>query len=189
MTAGAPKNYLTESEAARFLKAARRTKHGVRDFALVLTCYRHGFRVSELIDIRLSELDLEGAHIHVRRLKGSRSTQQTLEGDELRALRGWIRERSLTPFAGSPFLFVGERGPFTRQAVNYLVRKIGERAGLGFAVHPHMLRHSCGYALANRGHDTRLVQDALGHKNIGHTVKYTQTAPNRFEGLWRTKKI
>jgi len=80
---------------------------------------------------------------------------------------------------------LSERGPMTRQAVNYLVAEIGQRAKLRFHAHPHMLRHSTGYYLANRGYDTRLVQDYLGHKNIMHTVRYTRTAATRFEGLWR----
>jgi type 1 fimbriae regulatory protein FimB len=72
-----------------------------------------------------------------------------------------------------------------RQAVNYLVGEIGKRAKLRFHVHHHMLRHSTGYYLANRGYDTRLVQDYLGHKNIAHTVRYTRTAAVRSEGLWQ----
>lgn len=179
------KTDLTEGEVARFLKAAKVGRYGIRDYALMLVAYRHGFRVSELIDIRMSEVDLESAHLQVRRLKGSMSTKQGIEGDELRAIRAWLRERSTSRFAESPFLFFSERGPFTRQALNYLVRRIGERAGFPFRVHPHMLRHSCGFALANKGLDTRLVQDALGHKNIAHTVRYTRTAAKRFEGMWR----
>ena len=87
--------------------------------------------------------------------------------------------------ARSPYLFLSERGPMTRQAFNYLVAQTGKRAKLRFHVHPHMLRHSTGYYLANRNHDTRLIQDYLGHKNIAHTVRYTRTAASRFEGLWR----
>ena len=182
---GRLKNYLTEPEMARLLKAARTGRYGVRDHLLILLAYRHGMRVSELIDVRTSEVDLEGSTIHVRRSKGSLTTTQPIEGDELRAIRAWQRERSTMAFAaGSPFLFLGERGPLTRQAVSYLCRQIGERAGLG-RVHPHMLRHSCGYALANKGFDTRLIQDYLGHRNISHTVIYTKTNAKRFEGMWR----
>lgn len=180
------KTYLTESEVARFLKAARSGRYGVRDYLLMLMSYRHGMRVSELIDVRTSEVDLEGATLHVRRSKGSLTTTQPIEGDELRAIRAWLRERStMLVAANSPFLFLGERGPLTRQALNYLCKGIGERAKLGFRVHPHMLRHSCGYALANKGYDTRLIQDYLGHRNISHTVIYTKTNSKRFEGMWR----
>lgn len=179
------KNFLAEAEMKRFLAAARRTRHGVRDHLLMLLAYRHGLRVSELVDVRMKDLDLGTGRIFVRRKKGSLSTHQPLEGDELRAIRAYLREREQRSDARSSYLFLSERGPMTRQAINYLAKEIGERAKLRFRVHPHMLRHSTGYYLANRGYDTRLVQDYLGHKNIAHTVKYTRTAATRFEGLWR----
>lgn len=179
------KNFLTEGEAQKFLDAARRGRHGVRDYVMMLMIYRHGLRVSELIDIRMRDLDLDTARLFVRRKKGSLSTHQPIEGDELRAIRAWLRERSERSDARSSYLFLSERGPITRQAINYLAKKIGQRARLPFSVYPHMLRHSTGYYLANKGYDTRLIQDYLGHKNIAHTVKYTRTAAGRFEGLWR----
>ncbi len=179
------KNFLTESEIKRFLEAARGGRYPTRDYAMMLLTYRHGLRVSELIDIRLKDLDLDTARLYVRRCKGSLSTNQPIEGDELRAIRAYMRERSERSDARSPYLFLSERGPFIRFAVNYLVTEIGKRANLTFHVHPHMLRHSTGYYLANKGYDTRLIQDYLGHKNIAHTVKYTRTAAIRFEGLWR----
>jgi site-specific recombinase XerD len=179
------KNFLTEAEMKRLLEAARHGRHGVRDHLLMLMAYRHGLRVSELVDLRLKDLDLETGRLYVRRKKGSLSTHQPVEGDELRAIRAYLREREQRSDARSPYLFLSERGPMTRQAINYLAKEIGERAKLRFRVHPHMLRHSTGYYLANQGHDTRLVQDYLGHKNIAHTVKYTRTAAARFEGLWR----
>jgi type 1 fimbriae regulatory protein FimB len=140
---------------------------------LVLTIFNgvghHGLRVSELIDLRLKDLDLGSARLYVRRKKGSLSTHQPIEGDELRALRAWLREREQRSDARSSYLFLSERGPMTRQAVNYLVAETGKCARLRFHVHPHMLRHSTGYYLANRNYDTRLVQDYLGHKNIAHS--------------------
>jgi len=179
------KDFLTEAEMHRFLEAARHGRHGVRDYLLMLMTYRHGLRVSEVVDLRLKDLDLATGRLYVRRKKGSLSTQQPLEGNEVRALRAWLREREQRGDARSSYLFLSERGPMTRQAVNYLAKEIGQRAKLRFHVHPHMLRHSTGYYLANRGYDTRLVQDYLGHKNIMHTVRYTRTAAVRFEGLWR----
>ncbi|MCI0459138.1 MAG: tyrosine-type recombinase/integrase [Gemmataceae bacterium] len=169
----------------RFLDAARHGRHGVRDHAMMLMAFRHGLRVSELVDLRLKDLDLDTSRLYVRRKKGSLSTHQPVEGDELRAIRAWLREREQRPDARSPYLFLSERGPMARQAFNYLVAQAGKRARLRFHVHPHMLRHSTGYYLANRNHDTRLVQDYLGHRNIAHTVRYTRTAASRFEGLWR----
>jgi site-specific recombinase XerD len=70
-------------------------------------------------------------------------------------------------------------------AFHALFGRIGERAKMPFPVHPHMLRHGCGYALANAGHDTRALQAWLGHKNIQHTVRYTELAPDRFKNFWR----
>jgi len=181
----AGKNYLTEKEVRKILEAARNGRHGVRDHCLLLIAYRHGLRVSELVDLRLKDLDLETGRVYVRRVKGRLSTHQPVEGDELRAIRAWLRERSTHESADSSYLFLSERGPFTRQAINYLVAEIGKRAKFPFKVNPHMLRHSTGYYLANKGFDTRLIQDYLGHKNITHTVKYTRTAAQRFENLWR----
>jgi site-specific recombinase XerD len=179
------KNFLTEAEMKRFLDAARHSRHGMRDDAMMLMAFRHGLRVSELVDMRLKDMDLETSRLYVRRKKGSLSTHQPIEGDELRALRAWLRLREMRADARSPYLFLSERGPMTRQAFNYLVAQTGKRAKLRFHVHPHMLRQSTGYYLANRNHDTRLIQDYLGHKNIAHTVRYTRTAASRFEGLWR----
>lgn len=179
------KNFLTESEMKKFLETSRKGRHGVRDFCLMLMAYRHGLRVSELIDIRLKDLDLETGRIYVRRLKGSLSTHQPIEGVELRAIRAWLRQRENYPNGSSNYLFLSERGMLTRQAINYLVEQIGKRAKFAFKVNPHMLRHSTGYYLANKGNDTRLIQDYLGHKNITHTVRYTRTSAHRFEGLWR----
>lgn len=180
------KNFLTEAEIDAFLKASKTTRHKVRDYCMAIMAYRHGLRVSELVNIRLEEIDLDGARLFVCRKKGSLSTHQPIEGDELRAIRSWLRERSALVDAHATWLFLSERkGQMTRQAVNYIFAEIGKKAGLSFQVYPHMLRHSCGFALANKGLDTRLIQDLLGHKNIQHTVKYTQTNSKRFEGLWR----
>lgn len=179
------KNFLTQSEMKKFLETARKGRHGVRDFCLMLMAYRHGLRVSELIDIRLKDLDFDAARIYVRRLKGSLSTHQPIEGDELRSIRAWLKIRENYPNSNSNYLFLSERGPLTRQAVNYLVEQTGKRAKSGFKVNPHMLRHSTGYFLANKGYDTRLIQDYLGHRNITHTIRYTRTSAHRFEGLWR----
>jgi integrase len=179
-----PKNFLTEAEVENFLKAGRKGRHNVRNFAMLLLAFRHGLRVSELVNMRMADVDLDTGRLFVRRLKGSLSTSQPLEGDEIRALRAWLRERINAPCCNSPLVFLSERGPMTRQAFNYICAEVGKRAGLNIKVHPHMLRHSCGYALANKACDTRLIQDYLGHRNITHTQIYTRTAAVRFEGLW-----
>jgi integrase len=175
------KDYLTESEVERLRVAARKGRHGVRDDLIVLLMYRHGLRVSELIGLRRSDLRLDEGRLSVARLKGGLSVEQPLTGEELRRIKHYLRSRE----DGLAWLIVSERStPLTRQAVNYLLAQAGERAGLGH-VHPHMLRHGCGYTLANAGHDTRLIQDYLGHRDPRHTARYTRTAAVRFEGLWK----
>lgn len=118
-------NFLTGAEMKKFLDAARKGRHSVGDFCLMLVAYRHRLRVSELIDVRLKDLDLETGRLFVRRVKGSLSTHQPVESDELRDVRAWLREREDYPNANSNYLFLSERGLLTRQAVNYLVTLIG----------------------------------------------------------------
>ena len=175
------KDFLDEGESERLLVAARGGRHGVRDHLLMLMMYRHGLRVSEAIGLRREHVNLQRARLWVERLKGSLSVEHPITGDELRAIRKLLVARD----DDLPWLFVSERGaPLTRHAVNYLIAAAGERARLGH-VHPHMLRHSCGYALADRGTDFRVLQDFLGHRDPSMTVRYTRIAGRRFEGLWR----
>lgn len=175
------KDFLTPTEVEQLLDAAKSGRHGVRDYSLLLMMYRHGYRVSELCATRLSDLSLDTARIWVRRVKGSLSTEHPIDGDEIRAIKRYLATRNLNV----PWLFISERNaPLTRQAVNYIIGQAGKRAGL--KVHPHVLRHSCGYYLANRGYDQRLIQDYLGHRDPRHTAHYTRTAAVRFEGLWKS---
>lgn len=175
------KDYLTETELAALLEAAKAGRHGVRNHLLLLMMYRHGLRVSEALDLRRDEIDLDRSRIWVRRLKNGLSVEQPVPGDELRAIRRYLATRA----DALPWLFLSERGhPLVRQAVNDLLAVAAERAGLA-PVHPHMLRHTCGFHLANRGFDLRLIQDYLGHRDPKHTAHYTRVAGSRFEGLWR----
>jgi integrase len=174
------KDFLGEAELAALLEAARKGRHGVRDYLLILMMYRHGLRVSEAITLRRDEVNLKEARIWVKRLKNGLSVEQPITGDELRAIRRWLATRR----DHLPWLFLSERSqPLTRQSVNYIVGAAAARAGLS-PVNPHMLRHSCGFSLANRGFDQRLIQDYLGHRDPKHTVHYTRVAARRFDGLW-----
>ena len=176
------REHLTEAEVQRLIKAVNRNRHGHRDATMVLVAYRHGLRVSELVDLRWEQIDFRTAALHVRRVKQGTPSTHPIVGDELRALRRLHREQE----PKSPFVFTSERGaPFTTAGFARMVERAGRVAKLSFKAHPHMLRHACGYALANRGHDTRALQAFLGHKNIQHTVRYTELSPTRFKNFWR----
>ena len=176
------REYLTEDEVERLMKAATGNRHGHRDATMILVAYRHGLRVSELVDLRWDQIDFRTATLHVRRAKQGTPSAHPIIGDELRALRRLQREQE----PKSPFVFTSERGaPFTSAGFARMIERAGDEAKFGFKPHPHMLRHACGYALANRGHDTRALQAYLGHKNIQHTVRYTELSPTRFKDFWR----
>jgi len=177
-----PREYLTGEEVSNLIAAAKgRGRHSHRDATLILVAYRHGLRASELVSLRWDMVDLKQGLMHVTRLKNGVSSTHPIRGPELRALRRLQRD-----YPETPYLFVSERkGPLTTSAIRKMVARAGQWAGIGFPIHPHMLRHACGYKLANDGHDTRAIQHYLGHKNIQHTVRYTELAANRFKDFWR----
>jgi integrase len=176
------REYLTDAEVAELMGAAKDNRYGHRDATMILMAYRHGFRSSELVDLRWDQIDFDRATLAVRRVKQGSPSTHPIQGDELRALRRLLREQE----PKSPFVFTSERGsPFTTAGFARLVERAGAAAGLAFKAHPHMLRHACGFALANKGHDTRALQAYLGHKNIQHTVRYTELSPDRFKDFWR----
>ena len=160
------------------MAAARKSsRYGHRDATMILIGYRHGLRASELCDLEWSQIELATGRLHVRRAKNGSPSVHPMRGDEIRALRRLHREQR-----ASSHVFQSERGgPMTPKAFHALFGRIRQRV----PVHPHMLRHGCGYALANAGHDTRALQAWLGHKNIQHTVRYTELSPHRFKDFWR----
>jgi type 1 fimbriae regulatory protein FimB/type 1 fimbriae regulatory protein FimE len=164
------------------MKVARaRSRYGHRDATMILLSYRHGLRVSELVALRWDQVDLKQGLLQVSRLKRGTPSVHPLRGPEIRALRQLAREY---PF--SPYLFVTERGgPMTAAGFRKMLARTGELSNLGFPVHPHMLRHGCGYKLANDGQDTRAIQHYLGHRNIQHTVRYTELSADRFKEFWK----
>ncbi len=176
------REHLTEAEVEKLMSAVKNNRYGHRDSTMILVGYRHGLRASELTDLRWDQIDFTTATMHVRRVKQGTPSTHPIRGDELRALRRLKREQD----PKSPFVFTSERGgPFTTAGFARMLDRAGVEAKLGFKPHPHMLRHACGFALANKGHDTRALQAYLGHKNIQHTVRYTELAPTRFKDFWR----
>jgi len=178
VTVKAPRDYLTEREVERLMDAARENRWGHRDATAILVAFRHGLRASELVGLRWDDIDWQTSTLHVRRSKGGIGTRQPLAARELRALRRLQRE------ASGVHIFVSERGaPLSVAGYQRMVARAGER--FPFLIHSHMLRHSCGYKLANDGHDTRAIQHYLGHRSIASTVRYTTMSPHRFRGFWK----
>lgn len=180
------REYLSVAEVNKLIKTAKRLgRHGERDSLLVLIMYSHALRVGEVVDLRWDQIDLNRGRIHVNRLKNGDASVHYLEGDEIRALRKLRRDYSATDF-----VFESERqGPLTSNAIHKMVARAGIEANLELIVHPHMLRHGKGYQLASEGVDTRAIQAYMGHKNIQHTVLYTQLNPKRFKGFGKDVKL
>ncbi len=176
------RNFRKRTNIGRLIEAASDNRWGHRVSTMLLIAFRHGLRASELVDLRWEQIDLENAILHVRRVKQGTPATHPLTGHELRALRQLQREQE----PRSPFVFVSERGdPFSNRGFQATVERAGKAAGFGMKIHPHMLRHACGYKLANDGVDTRTIQAYLGHKSIQHTVRYTELALTRFKSLFR----
>lgn len=173
-----PREYLTKPEIARIIKAAKNNRHGLRNSTMILVGYTHGLRVSELIGLQWSDISFEDATLHIRRAKGGVTGSHPLRGDEKRALRALQRQTKGT------WVFETERGgPFTTAGFASLIERAGEQAKIGFKVHPHMLRHSSGYAAINADVGVRDLQDFLGHKSINSTTRYAALASGRFKSI------
>jgi type 1 fimbriae regulatory protein FimB/type 1 fimbriae regulatory protein FimE len=175
------REYLTEAEVDELIRAAGKVgRHGHRDATLIMLSYRHGLRVTELVSLRWEQVDLKQGLMHINRLKQGTPSVHPLRGPELRALRRLQRD-----YPNLPYVFISERkAPLTDDAVRKIISRAGREARFPFTIHPHMLRHACGYKLAQAGQDTRAIQHYLGHKNIQHTVRYTQLSADRFKGFW-----
>lgn len=176
------REHLLPEEVESLIKAARVGRHAERNALMILMMYRHGLRVSEVIVLRWAQIDLKLGLMHINRLKGGVPSTHPISARESRALHSHKRNNS----KNSPFIFLSERGgPMARRNVNEIIAAAGQRAEIEFPVHPHQLRHACGYYLALHGHDTRAIQAYLGHRSIEHTVRYTALAPDRFKNFWQ----
>ena len=177
-----PREFLTPDEVERLIATAKqRGRWGQRDAAAILLAFSHGLRVSELVALTWAQIDFRDGVIHVRRRKNGRDSTQPLRGAEMRVLKQLRRE-----WPDGQFVLQSERGgPISAAGFRVMLARTGKAAGFAWLVHPHQLRHATGYALANKGVDTRTLQHYLGHRSIAHTVRYTELAADRFTGLWQ----
>jgi site-specific recombinase XerD len=175
------REYLRPLEVEELMKAARHVgRHGLRDASIILLMFRHGLRSAELVALKWSSVDLKDGYLAIHRVKHGHDSVHPLRSPELRALR-----QLQLNYPDTQYVFVSERqAPLSTRSVRQIISRAGQLAGLPFPVHSHQLRHACGYYLASQGHDTRAIQDYLGHRNIQHTVRYTRLSSDRFENFW-----
>ena len=157
------REYLRPSKVKDLMKAAKSVgRHRVRDTAMILLMFRHGLRTAELVALKWLRVDLASGYLEVQRVKHGHNSVHPLRSPELRTLRQLKRD-----YPDTQYVFVSERkAPLSTRSVRHIVARAGKLAGIEGRVHPHQLRHACGYYLATNGHDTRAIQDYLGHRNI-----------------------
>lgn len=178
------RKYITSEEVEAMINAVPKGDYYFRDRCLIMMSYIHGLRVSELKNLKIGNIDINGKSIYISRLKNGLSTIHPLQQREIKAIAQWLHCRKSWLNNELDYFFLSRNGsPISRQQVYTLIKRYGEMASLPIAVHPHMLRHACGFKLADNGSDTRLIQDYLGHRNIQHTVHYTASNPKRFHSI------
>lgn len=179
---GKARQHLTTVEVERLIKAAADNRHAHRDATMILITFRHGLRTVEVTQLKWADVDLDNSELHVVRDKDGKPGTHPLTGREVRALRRLKREQD----PASSYVFTSERrGPFAPRGFRQMIELLGVAAKIGFPVHAHMLRHACGYKLANDGVDTRSLGAYLGHRNLQNTMRYTELSPTRFKDFWR----
>jgi integrase len=175
------REYLTDREVERLIEAAKQNRSGHRDATAILVAYRHGLRASELVALRWDDIDLATGRLHVRRAK---SGEQGCQGAP--DIGAGKPRAAQAPPRSSPYVFISEhRAPLSAAGYQRMVARAGVATKFTFLVHSHMLRHACGFKLANDGNDTRAIQAYLGHRSIMSTVRYTALTPNRFKNFWK----
>ncbi|WP_436883388.1 tyrosine-type recombinase/integrase [Enterobacter asburiae] len=183
------RKYLTENEVMHLLKSIPLGRNSLRDQCMITLGFYHGLRVSELTSLRIDDYDSKSGILNIKRLKNGLSTIHPVPDTVMNKLSKWLAERKTYPDSHlSDYLFLTVNGnKMTRQRFYQIVSQYGNSSEIEIKTYPHMLRHSCGYSLADRGNDTRLIQDYLGHKNIRHTVLYTASNAERFRGAWQNR--
>jgi len=176
------REYLTEGEVERLIKAAARNRYVHRDQTMILVTFRHGLRTIEATHLKWDAVNFDRGELHVARAKNGRSATHPLSGRTLRALRKLKRDQD----PASPFVFTSERGaPFAPRGFRQMIERLGKAAKFEFPVHAHMLRHACGYKLANDGHPTLNLRDYMGHQNIQNTMRYAELSATKFRNFWK----
>lgn len=179
----APK-YLTENQVNHLIEVAQTC--GTNDWKrkrntlLLMMLFRHGLRRTEARNLHWNEINLEDSQIHITRAKNGKLCVHSIHEREMRMLMKFKR------MCGD-FVYVFPRsdgGRLSETSFRHILNKIGEHSNIPFRIHPHMFRHACGYYLANKGVDTRAIQEYLGHRDIQNTVVYTDQAPNRSKDFW-----
>jgi type 1 fimbriae regulatory protein FimE len=174
-----PREWLEQEEVERLIKAAGRIgRHRVRDALMIRMAEKHGLRASELCNLKWVNFDFDSRNPKVKiiRLKDSENSTHFLNREEIIGLK---KMRDLYP--GSHYVFGHERGSrISPGAFWKIVKRAGIEAGFSFPVHPHQLRHACGYRLTNEGKDSRSIQAYMGHKKPENAMIYTKMSPERF---------
>src|SRR5947199_7110565 len=144
------RKHLVSAEVDKLMEAAKGSRNAARDRCLLLLMFRHGLRVSEACALKFSQVDTESRVLHVRRLKKGLSTTHPLRTDEVRAIKAYMKTRRGVYHGGS--FFCSERGKaLSRITVWLAIKNYSTKVGLSIVAHPHMLRHACGFALADQG--------------------------------------
>lgn len=178
-----PREYLFEHEVEKLIDAAKLGSNSVRDQTLLLMCFRHALRPGEACALTWSQIDFDTYKLHVVRQKNGENSVHPMKDREVRLLRRLWKERE-EKGGNSPYVFMTREGNQFNSAIFLkLMTKLGKLSGLLLPIHPHMLRHSTGYHLANQGVDTRTIQYYFGHKNINNTVLYTKLSSRAFDKL------
>jgi type 1 fimbriae regulatory protein FimB len=179
------REHLTKTEIDILLNACKASpRNALRNYCLIMLGYKHGLRAVEFTYLKWESIDFNKGTIYIRRAKGSDSGTHHLSGQELRELRKLKRSQADKP---SPYVFLSETGePLASTAISAIVKRLGVSSGkhiLGFPIHAHMLRHTCGYLLLEAGTDIRIVQSWLGHREIQNTTRYTKLSASAFKGI------